>query len=137
MNSNDAQMEILRDQLNEANAINDFVRGELWSRAQDIWEAHDCLYYAMVLLASCDSCKGESLSWMKGRLQESKRAGELVVALKKRDIRNAQLLADVGIDLATWLPEKHIEASFGDTDDQSPKAPPKSKYKLRRKNANY
>jgi hypothetical protein len=129
-------MEILKDQLDEAKAINDFIRGELWSRAQDIWEAHDCLFYALALLGSCDSCKGESLSWMKARFQESKRVGELVAALKERDMRNAQLLADIGIDLATWLPEKDIEASLGDTDDQSPKAPAKSKYKLRRKNAN-
>jgi hypothetical protein len=109
LNSEHAQMEILRDQLNEANAINDFIRGELWSRAQDIWEATDCLYFALVLLGSCDSCKGESVSWMKARFQESKRVGELVAALTLRDMRNARLLEDVGIDLANWVPPKSIK----------------------------
>jgi hypothetical protein len=104
-------VEILRDQLNEATAINDFIRGELWSRSQEIWEATDCLYYALVLLASCDSCKGESLSWMKARLQESKRAGELAAALKERDMRNARLLVDVGIDLETWVPVKQAKGN--------------------------
>src|SRR5258708_9483181 len=100
------QLEILKDQLNEANAIVDFVRGELWSRALDIWEARDCLYYALVLIASCDSCEEASLQWMKARFQESDRVGELVESLMERDLRNGGLLADVGIDLAAWNPRR-------------------------------
>ena len=108
MTSESVQIEILRDQLNEANAINDFIRGELWSRAQVIWEATDCLYFALVLIASCDSCKDKSLSWMKSRFQESKRVGEQIAALKDRDMRNVHLLADVGIDLDTWVLQKRV-----------------------------
>jgi hypothetical protein len=104
MTSDHAQMEVLKDQLNEASAIVDFVRGELWARALDIWEARDCLYYALVLIASCDSCKEESLQWMKARFQESEKVGELMQSLKQKDTRNGGLLADVGIDPTTWAP---------------------------------
>ncbi len=107
MKTEHVQKEILQDQLNEANAIVDFVRGELWSRALDIWESRDCLYYALVLIASCDTCKEGSLQWMKARFHESERVGELVESLKERDLRNGGLLTDVGIDLATWIPPEN------------------------------
>jgi hypothetical protein len=112
MSSEHIQMEILKDQLNEANAIVDFVRGELWARALDIWEARDCLYYALALIASCNSCKEGSLDWMKVRLQESDRVRDLVESLKQKDIQNSGLLADVGVDLATWAPVKQCKGSF-------------------------
>lgn len=111
MNSEHAQTQILKDQLNEANAIVDFVRGELWARSLDIWEARDCLYYALALIGTCDSCKEESLEWMKSRLQESKRVGELVESLQQKDKQNGGLLADVGIELAGWMPVTLVKRS--------------------------
>jgi hypothetical protein len=102
MSSESTQMSILRDQLNEANATIEFLRSELWSRAQDIWEAHDCLYYAMVLLAFCDACKNGSLSVLKDRFQETESVRELVDALKDIDEQNSLLLKDAGVSLERW-----------------------------------
>lgn len=111
MSSESAQIVILRDQLSEANAAIDFLRGELWFRAQDLWEARDCLYCALVLLAFCDACKNEPLSVLKDRFQEAERVGELLEALKEIDGRNAQLLEGAGIDLVAWRPLKQGQHS--------------------------
>ena len=85
MSSESAQMDILRDQLCEANATIDFLRGELWSRAREIWESRDCLYHALVLLALCDSCKVVSLPSLKERFEEMEGPAELLKALTAID----------------------------------------------------
>lgn len=80
----------------------DFLRNELWIRGLELWETYELLYDAIVLLASCESCNGDSLPWLKNRVQSSQRGRAIAQALKGNDERNTQLLNGAGIDLACW-----------------------------------
>jgi len=116
MITDSAQLEILRRELEHANETIDFLRQELLFQARDLSQVYDRFYDAIVLLASCESCNGESLRWLQDQCSSSD-YGSMFVELAKRDIRNGRLLSDAGIDLESFgLSEGEGEGQEEDSD---------------------
>jgi len=106
MNSDAESLEILNRELIEASATIDFLRDELWIRGQELWEAYDRLYEAVVMLAVCDTCNEASLSCLKDRFLLSEKGREVADALFERDTSNARALERMGVDFSSWGPPR-------------------------------
>jgi hypothetical protein len=97
----------LRSQFLMTDATIDKMTDEIRFLTDDLDASIDVLYDSLVLFASCDSCRGESLERLKALVLESKARAVIAAGLINRDRKNGGLLEGAGVDLASWSPPEN------------------------------